>query len=81
MASSFFDHRCKHLDEKLARFDNILIIGDFNSTMSDMAMKDFCELYDLENLINEPTCFKNPDNPSSIDVMFSLTVQIVLTTQ
>ena len=32
-------------------------------------MKDFCEMYDLENLISGPTCFKNANNPSSIDVM------------
>ena len=31
-------------------------------------MNDFCETYNLENLIKEPTCFKNPNNPSSIDV-------------
>ena len=55
----------------MAKFDNILIIGDFNSTMSDVPMKDFCEIYDLENLINVPTCFKNDDNPRSIDVLLT----------
>ena len=55
----------------MARFDNILIIWDFNSTMFDMSMKDFCELYDLENLIKESTCFKNANNPSSIDVLLT----------
>ena len=34
-------------------------------------MKDFCELYDLENLIKGPTCYKNPNNPSSMDVMLT----------
>ena len=34
-------------------------------------MKDFCETYNLENLITEPTCIKNPDNPSSIDVILT----------
>ena len=34
-------------------------------------MKNFCDLYDLENLIKEPTCYKNADNPSSIDVMLT----------
>ena len=28
-------------------------------------------MYDLENLIREPTCFKNASNPSSIDVMLT----------
>ena len=34
-------------------------------------MQEFCEVYDLENLIKEPACFKNPSNPSSIDVMLT----------
>ena len=34
-------------------------------------MKDFCETYDLDNLISGPTCFKNTNNPSSIDVMLT----------
>ena len=71
LASYFLDHVSKHLDVNMANFDNILIIGDFNSTMSDVPMKNFCELYDLDNLINVPTCFKNADNPSSIDVLLT----------
>ena len=71
MASSFFEQISKNLDENITRFDNILIIGDFNSTMPDIPMKDFCDLYDLENLIKEPTCFKNAANPSSIDVLLT----------
>ena len=34
-------------------------------------MKDFCDLYDLVNLIKVPTCYKNPDKPSSIDVILT----------
>ena len=34
-------------------------------------MKEFCEIYDLHNLIKEPTCFKNAKNPSSIDVILT----------
>ena len=34
-------------------------------------MKDFCETYNLKNLIKEPTCFKNPENPSCIDLMLT----------
>ena len=34
-------------------------------------MKDFCETYNLKNLIDEPTGFKNPNNPSSIDFMLT----------
>ena len=55
----------------MANYDNILILGDLNSTMSDEPMKNCCEIYNLENLIKEPTCYKNPDNPSSIDVILT----------
>ena len=34
-------------------------------------MKTFCGNYTLKNLIKEPTCFKNIENPSSIDVILT----------
>ena len=34
------------------------MLGDFDSTVSETDMKDFCEIYDLHNLIKEPTCYK-----------------------
>ena len=70
-ASYFLEHVSNHLDTIMACYDNILLLGDFNATIHDEAMKDFCELYDLENLIREPTCFKNAENPSSIDVILT----------
>ena len=32
---------------------------------------DFCDVYNLKNLIKVPTCFKNPERPTSIDVMLT----------
>ena len=69
--SNFLGHVSKELDNYLANYDNILLLGDFNSTMSEKPMKDFCELYDLQNLIKGPTCYKNASNPSSIDVILT----------
>ena len=34
-------------------------------------MADFCDLYNLKNLIKDPTCFKSPLNPSCIDVILT----------
>ena len=34
-------------------------------------MNDFCNVYNLSNLVKEPTCFKNPDNPSCIDLFLT----------
>ena len=55
----------------LGNYDNFLLIGDFNSSVSESNLKDFCEVYNLVNLIKDPTCFKSTSNPSSIDVMLT----------
>ena len=34
-------------------------------------MKEFCTLNELKNLINELTCFKNPEKPICIDLMLT----------
>ena len=61
--SYFLTHASKELDKLLGNYDHILILGDFNSSVYQKNMKDFCEMYDLENLILEPPCFKNRDKP------------------
>ena len=33
--------------------------------------KDFCDVFNLKNLIKEPTCIKSVLNPSSIDVILT----------
>ena len=71
MAPYFLYHVGKALDKILGDYDNILMIGDFNSTQEESCMRDFCDTYNLENLIKEPTCFKSTENPSSIDVMLT----------
>ena len=67
----FLSHLSKGIDKNLSSYDNFLVIGDFNCPVAEKEMKEFCEIYDLENLIKKPTCYKNPSNPSSIDVMLT----------
>ena len=50
-------------------YENFLIVGDFNSEMSESAMENFCGTYLLHNLIKDPTSFKNSDKPSCIDLL------------
>ena len=59
------------IDHYMPKYDNFLILGDFNSEMSEDDMRDFSETYNLSNLINERTCFKNPCNPSLIDLILT----------
>ena len=44
------------LDSYMHRYDNFLLLGDFNSEVHEDAMIDFCETYNLSNLIKNPTC-------------------------
>ena len=61
----------KSLDHYLAFYDNIILLGDFNSEVKETSMSDFCEIYNLKNLVKDPTCFKNPHNPSCIDLILT----------
>ena len=40
-------------------YDNFIFMGDFNVTMSDKVMEDFCSLNNLESLISKPTHYKS----------------------
>ena len=78
--SYFLSHVSKIIDMYLKDYENIILIGDFNSTVNENSMSEFGQIYNLHNLINEPTCYKNPNNPSSIE-MISQIGKIVLKTQ
>ena len=61
----------KALDIYLHKCDHILLIGDFNLEVSERSIHDFCNDYNLESLSNTPACFKNPENPSCIDLLLT----------
>ena len=67
----FLDKVGTELDKMVPKYDNLLMLGDWNSEVKEQDMKEFCEMYALENLIKENTCFKSCDNPSSIDVILT----------
>ena len=59
------------IDEHSNSFDNFIFIGDFNVSTNHNSMTNFCNLNGLRNLINVPTCYKNSDNPTSIDLILT----------
>ena len=61
----------KTLSHYAPLYDNFILLGDFNSEVTDEAMVEFCELFNLKNLVKDPTCYKNPDNPSCIDLILT----------
>ena len=46
-------------------------MGDFNSHPSEIEVYEFCSLYNLQNLVHDPTCYKNYINPTCIDLMLT----------
>ena len=42
----------KVLDIYLHKYDHILLIGDLNSEISERLIHDFCNVYNLESLLN-----------------------------
>ena len=61
----------KIIDRNSSRCDKYLCIRDSNSETSETALRNFCDLYKPKNLVKEPTCFKNPDNPSCIGLFLA----------
>ena len=65
------------IDEHSKTYNNFFFIGDFNVGIDGNSMKRFCDINCLKSLIKEPTCFKNPDKFTCIDLI--LTYLLTLT--
>ena len=52
-------------------YENIILTGDFNVEISDSHMGSFCAIYHFKSLIKEPTCYKNPEKPTCIDLILT----------
>ena len=47
------------------------MLGDFSVETEEPCMQSFLELYGLKNLISERTWYKNPEKPSSTDLILT----------
>ena len=59
------------LDLHSSQYDKILILGDFQVQIKEANMKLFCENYNLKSVIKEPTCYKNPNKSTCIDLILT----------
>ena len=67
----FLDQLSSILDKYKPHYDKFLITGDFNCEDSNDNFSDFLDAHEAQNFVKEPTCFKNKDNPSCIDLFVS----------
>ena len=54
-----------------AKYENIIITGDFNAEISEPNLASFCTFYNFKSLISKSTCYKNPDNSSCIHLILT----------
>ena len=59
------------IDEYSELYQSFLFLGDFSVSVSEKCLDEFCNLNGLTNLIKKPTCFKNPDKPTCIDLILT----------
>ena len=69
LIDNHLDALSKYLDLYSSKYEKVLILGDFNAGIEEKHMKCFYDNYNLKSLIKQPTCYKNPDNTTYIDLM------------
>ena len=73
MICNHLDASSTYLDLHSKTYEKILILGDFNVGIDEQHMKDLCDNYNLTSIIKHPTCYKNRNNPTYIDLFLSNT--------
>ena len=66
----FIDHLSKTLGQLSRQYDKTVLIGDFNLTIDNKSLENFMTTFDLECLIQKPTCFQS-SNPTCIDLILT----------
>ena len=69
--SSHLDLLRRSLDLYSAEYEHFMIVGDFNTEVTQTSMKVFYDSYEFKNLIKDATCYKNPEKPSFLDLILT----------
>ena len=69
--STHFLELSESTDLYLTKYDQLLFLGDFNAGVEDSSVKIFCSGCNLTRMIKKPTCFKNPEKHSCIDLFLT----------
>ena len=66
----FFDNIDKCLDV-YSIYEKVILGGDFNSQIGENCIEAFMYQHNLQSINKEPSCYKNPNNPSCIDLFLT----------
>ena len=61
----------RNLDLHLSEYERVTLLGDFKVETKEPYMQSFLKLYGLRNLISKPTCYRNPEKTSSVDLILT----------
>ena len=68
-------HQLSELGTVLAvsasKYDNIILMCDFEAEPTVTVLSDFCEIYNLKNIVKDKTCFNNPNKTTCIDLIIT----------
>ena len=59
------------LDILSTDYENVILLGDFNVEVEEKNLSNFMSVHNLKTLIKQKTCFKNPENPTCIDLILT----------
>ena len=58
------------IDYYSPKYENLILIGDFNLSIENQHLDALIQAYNLNNLINKPTCFQS-NTPTCIDLILT----------
>ena len=61
----------KNLDSYSSRYENFILLGDFIVKPTEDPIEEFVKVCNFKNLVKGPTCFKNLDKSSCIDLILT----------
>ena len=73
---TFFEEMSVSLDKALQKYEKLTVMGDFNidldkpDSLNCPLLNEFCDMFDLSNMINNKTC-NTKNHSSKIDLIFS----------
>ena len=67
----FFKNVGNSLDLNFQDYSKFLLVGDFNAVETEPCLSRFLNQYDSRSFGKASTCFKNPQNPSYIDLIIT----------
>ena len=59
------------LDKLSTYYENVVLLSDLNVEVEEKNLSNFMSVHNLKTLIKQKTCFKNPENPTCIDLILT----------